>query len=254
MIQNPLVYPTKAMRITQGYDDDYTHLDHWQNAKSYQDYPWDEGCASDSNNVRDSMYCPCDEMIVKYRYIPANTSTTATTFWLESTEKVTFANGEYDYVSLLVAHPIELDIPAKNTKFKRGQLISYEGRTGNATGNHFHFAVGKGKLKVISGQSYPWAKNENNSRVLTTTNGALKPEEAFYIDQNFTTSILSHKNYNWIVLPDQPTYTITWSGQTYSPIPIISKNRPLNYSSLGYVGSIKAPFDLTYQKASDFAE
>ena len=57
-----------------------------------------------------------------------------------------------------------------------------EGDDGWATGYHFHTAVGTGKF-TGSG----WVTNSNGKWVNNTTGRQLKPEEAFWIDDSFTT-------------------------------------------------------------------
>lgn len=173
-MKNYLTYPCKVMNVTQSYTGNYTHGSH--NTVSPKDYPWDEAC---ENTGRSPMYCPCDEMKIVRIYTKGTN-----TIWLESTSKVYFADGTSDYVTLMVTHPNDSDVARLKVgqKFKRGKEICKEGTDGNATGNHFHFAVGKGKRKGNG-----WAENSNKKWVLTTTNGSKKPETMFYIDPEFTT-------------------------------------------------------------------
>lgn len=189
-MKNYLTYPCKTMSITQGYVGNYSHEPHTNGTP--KDYPWDEACGT---TARSPMYCPCDEMVIKRIYTSG-----ANTIWLESTTKVNLADGSYDYVTLLVTHPNDSDIKklSKGKKFKRGELICHEGTDGNATGNHFHFAVGKGK---ILGNG--WMKNTKGKWVLTTTGGAKKPETMFYIDPEFTTTIVKTQGIKFKSLPKQ---------------------------------------------------
>jgi hypothetical protein len=180
------------MNITQGYVGNYSHEPHATGTP--KDYPWDEACG---NTGRSPMYCPCDEMKIKRIYTKETN-----TLWLESTTKVNLADGTYDYVTLMVTHPNDSDIKrlSKGQKFKRGDLICYEGTDGNATGNHFHFAVGKGKYLGTG-----WAKNTKGKWVLTCTGGAKKPEEMFYIDKAFTTLVKKTQGIKFKNLPKQTT-------------------------------------------------
>lgn len=186
-MKNYLTYPVKCMNVTQGYTGNYTHGPH--NTGSPKDYPWDEACG---DYGRSPMYCPCDEMKIVRIY-----TTGTNTLWLESTDKVHFADGTCDYVALMVTHPNDSDIKRLKVgqKFKRGELICYEGMDGNATGNHFHFSAGKGKMRGNG-----WVQNSNKKWVLNCTNGTFKPEELFYIDPKFTTV----KNANGIILKGLP--------------------------------------------------
>lgn len=175
-MSNYLTYPCKVMNITQGYTGNTSHAPHTTGLP--KDYPWDEAC---ENTGRSPMYCPCDEMTIKRIYTKGSN-----TIWLESTTVVDFADGTEGYVTLMVTHPNDSDIKRLKVgqKFKRGDLICYEGTDGNATGNHFHFAVGKGKIKGNG-----WAQNSKGKWVLTTVDGSKKPETMFFIDPEFTKTI-----------------------------------------------------------------
>lgn len=191
-MKNYLTYPCKVMNITQGYTGNYSHGPH--NTGAPKDYPWDEAC---ENSGRSPMYCPCDEMIVKRVYIKGTN-----TIWLESTTPVYFADGTSDYVTLMVMHPNDSDVAKlkEGQKFKRGKLICHEGTDGNATGNHFHFAVGKGKMKGNG-----WVKNSKGKWVLSTVNGSKKPETMFYIDPKFTT-VKNQKGLRFKELPKEDNF------------------------------------------------
>ena len=187
---NYLTYPTRVMNITQNYSNSYSHAPHSQGSPA--DYPIDEACG---DSGRDWFYCPCDEMQVAHIY-GVNNSAKTNTIWLQSTSKVTGPFGE-DYVTILITHPNDDDLSklSEGQTFKRGQQICREGNDGNATGYHFHMAVGTGKF-TGSG----WVKNSKNAWVNSTTGKQLKPEEAFYIDKTFTTL----KNANGISFQELP--------------------------------------------------
>lgn len=192
-MKNFLVYPCKVMRITQSYTGTTSHLPH--TTGSPKSYPIDEGC---SNSGREGFYCPCDEVVIKRIYGVGTSGTN--TIWIESTSKVDFADGTKDYTCGKIIHSNDSDIKDLKVgqKFKRGQLICYEGTDG-ATGNHFHLSFGKGKFKGNG-----WVKNSKGKYCLTCTNGAYKPEQLFYIDPNFT-KIVNSKELKFKELP--PNYT-----------------------------------------------
>ena len=187
---NYLIYPMKVMKISQGYTGNYSHAPHSDG--SPKDYPWDEAGA---DSGREYCYCPCDKMKVTKVYGVGAAGTN--TIWLESTTKVDFADGTNDYVTILITHPNDDDLKniKKGQTFTRGQQICREGTDGRATGNHFHFAVGKGKM-TGSG----WTYNTKRAWVLSTTNGPCKPEAAFFIDKNFT-QVLSNKGLKFKEVP-----------------------------------------------------
>ena len=186
MAKNYLIYPCKIMRITQNYNGKTSHYPH--TVGSPKDYPIDEGC---KDSGREYMYCPCNSMVVKRNYT-AGTNT----LWLESLEKVNFADGTSDYFTMLITHPNNDDMSKcpVGKIFTRGQAICREGTDG-ATANHLHISGGKGKY---SGNG--WTRNNNGKYVLTTTKGTYKPEKLFYIDPDFT-KVLSKGGINFKTLP-----------------------------------------------------
>lgn len=192
---NYLIYPIKTMKISQGYTGNYSHNPH--SAGNPKDYPWDEAGA---DGGREYCYCPCDKMKV-VRVFGVGASGT-NTIWLTSTSKVNFADGTSDYFTMLITHPNDDDLRkiSVGKTYTRGQQICREGTDGRATGNHFHFAAGKGKIKGNG-----WTQNSCKAWVLTTTNGTYKPEQLFYIDKSFT-KIVSDKGLKFKEKPKaQPT-------------------------------------------------
>ena len=175
-MKNYLIYPTKIMSITQNYADNFSHKPN-STGKPIYDYPIDENCGTTG---RDYFCCPCDEVEIKRIYGVGASG--ANTIWLQSTNKVVFANGEEDYCTILVTHPN--DDTLKSLKvgqtFKRKEKMFLEGKDGNATGNHFHISVSKGKF-VPTG----WKKN--NLGAWCITGKPVKPEDAFFVDLEFTT-------------------------------------------------------------------
>ena len=192
MAKNYLIYPCKALRITQSYTGTTSHLPH--TTGSPKDYPWDEGC---TDSGRDWCYCPCDEMVVKRIYGVGTAGTN--TLWLESTSKVIFADGTKDYFTLLITHPNDDDLKKIKVgqKFARKEPICREGNDG-ASGYHFHFSGGKGKFNGNG-----WLKNSKNKYVLDATGKEDKPENLFFIDNSFT-KILNTKA---LKFKDLPVYT-----------------------------------------------
>ncbi len=224
---NYLTYPLKVMNITQGYSDNYTHLRHLKG--NLKDYPIDDACGTNDYGY---FYCPCDELIVKKVYgvgIKASN-----TIWLESTTPVvtpTFT----DYVTIMVVHPNDDQLKGvyAGKKYQRGEKLFYKGSDGQATGPHFHIAIGRGQMKGTG-----WQKNNLGLWILTTTKNNLKPEEAFFIDSSFT-EIRNTRNINFISLYDtgkkEDKYYTTVNlnirygpGTNYKVVNILPTNTKLN--------------------------
>lgn len=206
MAKNYLTYPFKTMRITQSYTGTTSHKPHMTG--SPKDYPIDEG-GKDSG--RDAFYCPCDELKIVRIYGVGNGGTN--TIWVESTSPVYFADGTSNYTCGQITHPNDSDIKDLKVgqKFKRGQVICYEGKDG-ATSNHIHFSFGKGKLKGNG-----WVKNSKGKYVLTTTSGAYKPEQLFYVDKTFT-KVSNSKGLTFKEVPkEEPKKTSTKKKDNFFP-------------------------------------
>lgn len=175
-MSNKLTYPMKTMGISQSYKGSFSHAKYYNGKPN--DYPIDD---AGKDTGKDSVYCPCDKMKVKRIYGVGNGGTN--TIWLESTSKVRFANGKADYCVLMIVHPN--DAALKGIKvgqtFKRGEKITTEGMDGHATGNHVHMSVGFGKF---TGNG--WVKNNLGGWPLICTGSPMKPEDAFFIDPEFT--------------------------------------------------------------------
>ncbi len=174
-MKNYLIYPTKVMRITQTYLGTVSHYPHTTGTPT--DYPIDEAC---SDSGREWLYCPCDEMKLTRIYGVGNRGTN--TIWLQSTQKVIFADSSEDFFTMQVTHPDDDDLRRLSVgqKFKRGEKICREGTDG-ANGNHLHISGGKG---VATGNG--WFLNSKGKWVLSTTKGAFKPEKLFFLDRSFT--------------------------------------------------------------------
>lgn len=181
--KNYSAYPCKNMKILQApfsltAGNSNSHYYYSDSSANYHDYPVDEAC-EDKN--RSWFYCPCDEMEIKRIYGVGSSSKT-NTIWLRSTAIVNMPCGD-DYLVIMVMHPEDDDLSnlSVGQKFKRGEKVFREGMDGNATGNHFHMSAGKGDL-LYNG----WRENTNGRWVLTTTNGTVEPQDAFYVDKSFT--------------------------------------------------------------------
>ena len=188
---NYAIYPCKTMRITQSYKGTTSHKPHTTGTP--KDYPIDEGC---SDTGKEYIYCPCNKMKVRRIYGVGTKGTN--TIWLESTDKVRFADGSEDYMTMLITHSDDTDL--KNIKvgdvFKRKEKITREGKDG-ATANHLHISAGKGKMKGSG-----WMQNTKGKWVLTTTDVTVKPEDVFYIDPDFT-KVVSSGPIKFRILPDK---------------------------------------------------
>ena len=229
---NYLIYPIKIMNITQTYKNDFSHSRH--TVGTPKDYPIDDNCGATGPNGY--FYCPCDAMTVKKIYGVGSSSSNV--LWLESTTPVitpTFT----DYVTIMIGHieDAELNKLKIGQIFTRKEPIAIEGKDGFATGEHFHIVVGRGKFRGSG-----WVKNTNDIWVINTTGGSVKPEDAFFIDNTFTT-IKNSAGLNFLDLyipdieEDDYYYTTAESlnirlgpGTNYNAINTLPKNSRIKVS------------------------
>lgn len=226
---NNLIYPLKKLSITQSYTGSTSHFPHTTGTP--KDYPIDDNGGDSSKSAY--FYCPCDEIEIK-RIYGVKTSGTNTIF-LRSTKPVNFANGEEDYVCILLTHPDDDTLIGlkKGQKFKRKAPMFIEGKDGNATGYHFHISVGKGDFKGTG-----WVKNSNGKWVINTTNGTLKPEDAFFIDESFT-EIVNSKKLSFKNLPAVVEKTVSSNANIdpeVDPAKDFTKNKAGTYLVTSSIG------------------
>lgn len=178
-----LIYPTKKMNISQSYDGKVSHYD--EMIGKPMAYAIDENCG---DKGRDYFYAPCDLVVKRVYGINGNGTNT---IWLESKEKVKLANGNSSFVTIRVTHPNDDTL----SPFKVGQVYKQfdklfkEGNDGYATGYHFHIEVNTCKFEKLD--SNGWIKNNKGAWV--TSPNSIKPEEAFFVDLNFTKIISTNK-------------------------------------------------------------
>lgn len=123
-----------TLRVTNGPHGNKSHMNSWA---------IDLG-GEDTGISR--FYAPFTGVIKRLR-------TNSNEVWFESSEPVQWADGTQDYVTILMIHANS--VPAvQGQTVKQGEWLYNEGTKGNATGNHIHFEVGKGKFV----SPYGWYK------------------------------------------------------------------------------------------------
>lgn len=78
--------------------------------------------------------------------------------WLESNEKVKYADGTEDYMTVLTIHDNSITSLYVGKVIKQGEIYYQQGTKGKVTGPHIHIAIGKGKF---TGNG--WYKNQYGS-------------------------------------------------------------------------------------------
>lgn len=162
------IFPMQVMNITQGYGVG-THR------ASYAI----DGAGKDAGI--DAVFAPFD-CVVKKTYTPD-----ANEVWIESCEKVQYADGTEDYMTILFAHDNFIGDLYVGKKLKQGEVFYQEGTKGMSTGNHIHMECGKGKF-TGSG----WFKNAAGYWGILN---AKKPQQCLFIEGK--TTVKNDGGYTW---------------------------------------------------------
>lgn len=173
MLKNYAVFPARNINITQNYDG-ISHYRQTNSTNGIKSYPIDI--------AYENLYlmAPCDVEVIKMNGFYNESVLNQIFIW--SKEKVYFANGDYDYFTLLVGHINDWDFSSDliGKTYKRGENIVKQGYDGTYIGNdHLDIVVAKGLQST-------WVKNSYNEWVLPNS---LKFEDVFYIDSNYNNVI-----------------------------------------------------------------
>lgn len=223
MNKNFLTFPMEVLTITQSYTGKTSHLPHTTGTP--KDFPIDAG-GKDSG--RDWIICNADKLVVSKVYGVGTNGTN--TVWLTSTEPVVFADGTEDYAVQMFIHPNDDDLKKlkPGMTFRRGEPMFREGKDG-ATANHIHIAVGKGRIHNTG-----WRQNTNGKWVLDTTNGTIKPEKAYFIDDTITTTIKRTEGLRFLPYPTfyktkKKVNVRIGAGTKYDVIEVLPKGAEVTY-------------------------
>lgn len=119
------LFPCQTMSVTQGAYDDYSHQK--QNALDIQP----------TNGM---AFAPFNAKVV--RVDPGET--TCNGVWIQSTDKVRYADGSYDYMTVLFMHDNDISDLTVGRVLTQGEYFYQSGTMGNSSGAHIHVAVFRG--------------------------------------------------------------------------------------------------------------
>lgn len=130
------VFVAKSLLVTQGAYDEYSHMT--QNALDIQP-------------AERAVYAPFNAKIVR---IDAS-ELACNAVWIESTSKVRYADGTYDYMTLCFMHDNDISDLSVGQALTQGEYFYDSGNYGIASGIHVHVAAYRGKynsaMKVGNG-------------------------------------------------------------------------------------------------------
>jgi len=171
MNKNYAIFPAKNVRITANYDST-SHYSQSHSTNGVKSYPLDIAYPGLK------LIAPCRMKSVKMNGF-YNESVLNQVFF-QSCDKVLFANGEYDYITILAGHTDDWDYSQKQigTIYERGEEMLDMGTDGNVAA-HLDIVVG-------AGQQSGWIKNSYGEWVLPNSR---KWEDVCYIDSHYNTII-----------------------------------------------------------------
>ncbi len=158
------LFPADVLSITQGYYDTYSHQK--QNALDF-------------TSASQSAFAPFTGKIVRidrgyYRY---------NTVWLQSCDKVVYADGTVDYMTVVFMHDNNVSDLSVGQIVAQGEHFYQAGVAGGATGSHIHIACLRGEYK---------------SSMTLTGSGDVYPEDALFVRAG--TAIQSTYGLDWVYL------------------------------------------------------
>ena len=129
--------------------------------------------------------------------------------WLESKEKVLYADGTYDYMTVLTMHDNDITNLKIGSIIKQGEPYYSEGTSGNASGNHIHLSTGKGKF-----YGNGWYKNKYGNWCI---NNQIEVNKALFLLD--TVKIIDDGNMKWIFTNSLEEkyiiYTVVWGDTIF---------------------------------------
>lgn len=171
------ILPIKYMKQTQGVNGNFSHQETYA-----IDFAHKHG--------KTDVYAPFTGIIKRISPSSGNA------VWLESKEKVLWADGTIDYMTVLTIHDNDVSNLYVGKEIKQGEIYYQMGDAGNATGVHLHLEVGRGKF-IGNG----WTTNSLGKGVI---NNAVHPANAFFITEDIEVVFDGGYNYRKLVGVPKP--------------------------------------------------
>ena len=165
--------------------------------------------------------------------------------WLESNNKVKYADGTEDYMTIMVMHDNDTSDLKVGQVIKQGQVFFQEGTKGYATGNHIHLACGKGKFSGTG-----WYKNSKGQWCI---NNQYDITKALFLLNSC--NVKNNGGYNWTktdsyiynkpvsnikylnLMPTVSSWTVYKTNKYYQPLRLTDvrgKVKPKKFGGLTY--------------------
>lgn len=162
-------FPMQYMNITQGVNGSYSH----QGTNALDLAGKDTG--------RDYVFAPFTGVVKKIYTQSGNF------VWLESVNKVIYADGTIDYMTIMIGHDNDVSDLYIGKVIPKGTIFYQEGTAGYATGNHVHLECGRGRYTGGG-----WYQNSAGQWMIYNS---MLPYKALFIQDS--TIIYSGYGYPW---------------------------------------------------------
>lgn len=113
------------------------------------------GAYSHKGDLAIDMGAVCKELRAPFTGTIKRIYTNCNAVWLESNDKVKYADGTEDYMTVMTLHDSDVSNLKVGKVIKQNEVYYQPGTKGKVTGPHIHIAVGKGKF---TGNG--WYKND----------------------------------------------------------------------------------------------
>lgn len=154
--------------------------------------------------------------------------------WLESSDKVEYADGTKDYMTIMTLHDNDISNLSVGQIIKQGEIYYHPGTKGISTGTHIHIAVGKGKFKGNG-----WYKGKYQSKVKSYAwliYNQYDITKALYIDKSVKQS---NPVYKWKILSNILSNSNTMQKYAIGESVIINGNLYLSSNDSNPNGNVK---------------
>lgn len=124
--------------------------------------------------------------------------------WLESKDKVEYADGTIDYMTIMTLHDNDISNLKVGQTIKQGEEYYHPGTKGKVTGSHIHLGVGRGKY---TGNG--WFKGEYQPKIKSYAwpiNNQYDITKALYLSNDV---IITKKLYNWTLIGNKTSTSAT---------------------------------------------
>lgn len=222
------VLNVKELKVTQGMNGSYSH----------------------NGELAIDMGGACEYFKAPFTGIIKRIYTNTNTVWLESVEKVKYADGTEDYMTVMTTHDNSVTSLYVGKKIKQGEIYYQPGVKGKATGSHIHLGVGKGKFTgngwtkgqyqpKIKGYAYPINNQYDIIKALFVhtdvkqTNPMYDWKETSNYEYNKPVSKTKYLN----LMPTVSSWTTYKTNKYYQPLRITDvagKVKPKKFGGLTY--------------------